>query len=389
MKIHVVFVVLAISGASGLATANVAKLDAPDLGPVFPPLAAPQTPVLLFQPTALASLPTTPLLSGEQAVASASTTVARAPERVDQLPTHLLLSDGSLVATYGSAEEGAFVRGLLLASTLAMPTPSMPDAPPADAANADDDPSTGLEDEATIRTRIFSPDTTMTQRSRVFDPRPAEREGPSGVFVAGGLALAALASMGVLLYHRLRPHAALENDTRKVIFDAVCGSPGLGVHEISRIASVSYSTTTYHLERLVGAGMLVMTPDGNKLCYYKNGGAFSESERKILPLVKNEEAAKLFEAILDAPGTYRAALAEKLGVTATTINWHLRRLREAGLVDETRAGRSAFLYARVDTMRPTFSSLAAKVETSEPIIAERLRKYAGDASAVSGAIGAA
>ena len=122
--------------------------------------------------------------------------------------------------------------------------------------------------------------------------------------------------------------------------------------------------------------MIVMTPDGNKLCYYKNGGAFTESERRILPLIKNEEAAKLFEAILTQPGTYRAALAEQLGVTATTINWHLRRLRDAGLVDETRTGRSAHLFAKVDALRPIFLALATKVETTEPATAAKLRDYA-------------
>src|SRR5581483_9308958 len=169
-------------------------------------------------------------------------------------------------------------------------------------------------------------------------PRPAAPETlvDAAGAAAAGAAIGVAALLGFALYHRIRPHATLENDTRKAIFEAVCKCPGLGVHVIAERAGVSYSTATYHLERLVAAGMIVMTPDGNKLCYYQNGGAFTETERKILPLVKNDEAARLLEAILDSPGTYRAALAQRLDVTATTINWHLRRLREAGLIEETR-----------------------------------------------------
>lgn len=210
-------------------------------------------------------------------------------------------------------------------------------------------------------------------------PAPAQGGAEPGGAAAGGMAAGSLLlAVGVVLYHRIRPNAALDNETRRAIFNAVCGTPGLGVHEVSRAAGVSYSTATYHLERLVSAGMIVMTLDGNKLCYYQNGGAFTETERRILPLVKNDEAAELYEAILDSPGTYRAALAERLGVTATTVNWHLRRLREAGLVDEHRTGRSAFLYARTDANRDLFRALAAKVEASEPVAAARLARYARD-----------
>jgi DNA-binding transcriptional ArsR family regulator len=199
----------------------------------------------------------------------------------------------------------------------------------------------------------------------------------AAVALAGSAALGLLGLAGVALYHRIRPTTTLENDTRKAIFDAVSQTPGLGVHAIAASAGVSYSTATYHLERLVSAGMLVMTPDGNRLCYYQNGGAFTESERRILPLLKNDEAARLFETILLNPGTYRAALAERLGVTATTINWHLRRLREADLVRESRQGRSAYLYANALAIEQALPALAQKLTASDLDVAERIRRYTG------------
>lgn len=185
---------------------------------------------------------------------------------------------------------------------------------------------------------------------------------------------------GVALFTRIHRHSELENGTRKGIFDAVCSQPGMGVHAVAALAGVSYSTACYHLERLVSAGMLVMTPDGNKLRYYQNGGAFTETERKILPLLKNVECARVLEEIVAKPGTYRAELAERLGVTPTTINWHLRRLREAGLVEETRRGRNAFLFARMDALRDALAGLAGKVGAAEPAVALRLRRATGVAS---------
>jgi predicted transcriptional regulator len=222
-------------------------------------------------------------------------------------------------------------------------------------------------------------------RTEVLANAPLDGETPDAATLAAtSAAVSFLGLLGVALYHRIRPHAALENDTRKVIFDAVCAQPGLGVHTLSKRAGVSYSTATYHLERLVLAGMLVMTPDGNKLCYYKNGGAFSEHERKIIPILKNEEATKLLEAILDSPGTYRAALAERLGVTATTINWHLKRLREAGLIEERRVGRNAFLHARTDALGAALQTLATKLGPGEDMVAARLCRF----TAAAGSSGA-
>ena len=237
------------------------------------------------------------------------------------------------------------------------PSPSVPArrafAPPADGAAAPD-----------------------AQVARAYAP-PYEPSGPARAAATGAVAGGVLLLLGLGLYHRIRPNAALENETRKAIFDAVCQRPGLGVHAIAQAAGVSYSTATYHLERLVAVGMLVMTPDGNKLCYYKNGGAFTETERKILPILKNEEASKLLDAILDTPGTYRAALAERLGVTATTINWHLKRLRDAGLVRELRQGRNAYLYVDVQAMRASMAPLAQKVGATDPVVQARLSRYAG------------
>jgi predicted transcriptional regulator len=202
--------------------------------------------------------------------------------------------------------------------------------------------------------------------------------------VAAGVGLGLLALLGIALYHRIRPHATLDNGTRKTIFETVCANPGAGVQEVAATARVSYSTATYHLDRLVAAGMLVMTPDGNKLCYYKNGGSFTEAERRILPILKNTEAARVLEAIVREPGTYRSALANVLGVTTTTINWHLKRLREAGLVSEDRQGRSAYLYPTSEG-QSSLAALATKLGDADADALDVARRCSVGAMPAAGA----
>ncbi|HVL49438.1 MAG TPA: helix-turn-helix domain-containing protein [Candidatus Thermoplasmatota archaeon] len=189
------------------------------------------------------------------------------------------------------------------------------------------------------------------------------RSGDDPVKIAAATAATGVLGLAAwILYHRIRESATLANATRKAIYDAVSANPGLGVQDLARVASVSYSTASYHLDRLVEARMLVLANEAGRLAYYKNGGAFTESERKVLPLLKNAEAMRVLEAILASPGTYRAALAESLGVTATTINWHLKRLVDAGLVVERREGRSARLFADRARLNEAFGPVLAKLD---------------------------
>lgn len=213
---------------------------------------------------------------------------------------------------------------------------------------------------ASLARPASSPTSTPADRT-TYHPKPvssakAPSYTPSAVALApasttnaGTVAAASAVAIGALLalwplYHRLRGAETLESATRKRVYDVVCTRAGAGVAEVALKAGVSYSTATYHLDRLVEAGMLVASDEGAKLRYYKNG-TLNEADRKLVPLLENAEVMRLLTLIRENPGTYRAALADALNVTTTTINWHLKRLTQAGLVREERKGRSAHLYA--------------------------------------------
>ncbi len=211
---------------------------------------------------------------------------------------------------------------------------------------------------------VLSPQNTETQSATTVSPGGA---GPLEATPAQ--AAAAAAALGVLgfvpwaLYHRITGNRTLANATRKRIYESVCARPGIGVRDTAASAGVSYSTAIYHLDRLVKERMLVLTGEGSKLRYYKNGGSFSETDRALMPVLKNKEALRVLAHVRSHPETYRAAIAESLGVTPTTVNWHLKRLLETGLITERREGRSAFLSANESRVASDLIPLAAKVES--------------------------
>lgn len=197
---------------------------------------------------------------------------------------------------------------------------------------------------------------------------------------AEAAAVAAAGAVPILvwfLYHRIKGHDVLENETRKAIYDEVCREPGLGVKDLAESADVSYSTASYHLQRLEDADMVVSSKRGKKLCYFQNGGTYDERERELLKVLRNEEAMRVFLDIHGNPGTYRTRIAERLDVSTTTVNWHLDGLVDAGLVRENRDGRTAHLYVDQqrldDRVRPLLDKTADDDEVEAPAPMTQLR----------------
>ncbi len=181
----------------------------------------------------------------------------------------------------------------------------------------------------------------QTTASNTLQSAWEERTSAEKAAIAAGLLALLLGPL--TMYSRIQRGDALENDTRRNIYEIVENDPGICIKDVATDADVSYSTASYHLDRLVRMDYIARRKEGNKVLYYKNGGTFTQQEQQLVPLLKNTEAMRVFEHILENPWCYRAEVAEALGVSHTTINWHLDNLQEANLVEEHREGRSCHL----------------------------------------------
>jgi predicted transcriptional regulator len=193
-------------------------------------------------------------------------------------------------------------------------------------------------------------------------------------FALGGAAAAALAAgvahafpeasvlLGALaLYNRVEREGNFENDTRRRIFDHVRTRPGESISQIATVVGVSHSTASYHLDRLVEFNLLTPTPDGNKVRFFVNGGMFTDEDRRVLTALTNAETRNVLATILAHPGSYRAELTNLLGVSSPTVNWHLARLLQAGLVLEDQRGRNRYLFADPRRIGGLLRDLSTKV----------------------------
>lgn len=199
------------------------------------------------------------------------------------------------------------------------------------------------------------------------DLAPAEAQGApaSGGDLAAMAAMAAIAGGAILaplaLYHRIRANHALNNKTRQMVYDAVVRTPGIGVNDAAKAANCSYSTAAYHLERLVEERLLIVSEDGRRARYFKNGGAFSQAEREFVPILQSKECMDVLQVIVENPWCYRAEVAQKLGVSGPTVNWHLKKLMNVGVVKEMREGRVSYLYADKKALGTLGGNLVGKL----------------------------
>jgi predicted transcriptional regulator len=123
-------------------------------------------------------------------------------------------------------------------------------------------------------------------------------------------------------------------ETRRRIYSVVVRSPGLGSREIQRQTAMAWGETTYHLDRLVSAGLVHREQGGHQDYYF--AATVPLGDRTLLRLARSEATRRVLGALLAASDRTVPELEESTGLSAGRLSIHLRRFLETGLV---RAGR--------------------------------------------------
>lgn len=145
------------------------------------------------------------------------------------------------------------------------------------------------------------------------------------------------------LFSRLQAPQLLDHPSRQRIVDAVTAEPGIHFKELQRKTKLANGTLRHHTRHLSTAGIISERPQGGFTCFY----AGTHVEAGLLaaaPVLKSEGARKILDAVKSKPGITSQELQGRTGLAHGTIGYHLKRLREAGLVDARRDRRAVHLY---------------------------------------------
>lgn len=126
----------------------------------------------------------------------------------------------------------------------------------------------------------------------------------------------------------------LRLETRQRIFGVVSKNPGLSARDIQRLAELGWGETSYHLERLVDAGVLRRERAPNRDFYFVSD--ITWDDRKCIVFLRGENSRNILIELLRSPGLTPFDLAERLRLSKSTVYFHLTRLVQGGLVQGVR-----------------------------------------------------
>ena len=142
-------------------------------------------------------------------------------------------------------------------------------------------------------------------------------------------------------------HEALELESRRRLYRRIVDSPGLHLRELQRGSGMAMGALEYHLAALEKAGLVTVRQDANKRFFPAEMDA---RDKPVLAFLRQELPRRVLAHALSEAASTKAGLVAALDVPMSTLNHHLRKLVEVGLLVDVRDSREA-AYAVADPER--------------------------------------
>ncbi len=137
---------------------------------------------------------------------------------------------------------------------------------------------------------------------------------------------------------------ALALDVRNKIYRAISKNPGLHFRELQRRSKVATGSLQYHLEFLQKRHLVRADRQGKFVRYYSVRGRQLGELQPIMNLLRQESLRKIMLFLLTKKRANNEKIAAVVGLSPSTVSWHMLKLVEAGIVEKRRVGRKTFFY---------------------------------------------
>jgi predicted transcriptional regulator len=136
------------------------------------------------------------------------------------------------------------------------------------------------------------------------------------------------------------------NDIDESLLVCIDRNPGVRYRELLRIFHLGNGVLSYHLTILERIGKVRVDRKRNKITRYYLTGVPDE-DTDLIGQMRNKMTRQLVLFILDHDRCTFGEIVENSGKAASTISWHLNRLRDAGIVSVSIGERTQY-YTIVD-----------------------------------------
>jgi predicted transcriptional regulator len=120
--------------------------------------------------------------------------------------------------------------------------------------------------------------------------------------------------------------------------------PGIRYRELLRLSGLSNGVLTYHIANLEKSGRIIADRSiNNKITrYYPNNIPIEETD--IIGHIRNNAARQIILFILEHDSCTFNEIIEYTKKAPSTISWHLKRLKDAGIISVLYTGHCQRLY---------------------------------------------
>ena len=123
----------------------------------------------------------------------------------------------------------------------------------------------------------------------------------------------------------------LNQTTRVQIYNFIKNNPGINFRGICNSLTLPIGVVQYHLAVLMKGGLISNRRDGRNKRYFESK-KFSSIEKKIISVLRQETAAKILAILHNDESASHGKLAQRLNISSQALTWHMKRLKESGLV---------------------------------------------------------
>jgi DNA-binding MarR family transcriptional regulator len=158
---------------------------------------------------------------------------------------------------------------------------------------------------------------------------------------SGKYKLMVLFSLLLPLYSRIQKEDVLDQFVRGQIYGFIKTNPGAHYNQIRRQIGVKNGTLSYHLGVLEKTELIKSRREGLKYrAFYPTGMNFPKEERFRL----TDLQIRIIACITNQPGMTQKEIAQLLVLKPQTVNYNIKVLDQAGLIDVEKKGRTTTCY---------------------------------------------
>ncbi len=158
------------------------------------------------------------------------------------------------------------------------------------------------------------------------------------------------------LYSQISDDRILDDPTRARIVSLVRDVPGVSTKDLAERLGLAWGTVTHHVTKLEKRRFIVSKKYGKYRRYFVNGAAPPSDDdavfgiapdahgapgwRDAVAVMRVQKTADVAAFIKSNPGFTQKDVGEALGVSSSTVLWHVKRLEAVGLVTKVRDGKT-------------------------------------------------